>query len=59
MTTYFSERHVDQTFKVAGIESPDEVHMRFRPLEFYTRCITDAGFVITGLEEPHPSADQL
>ncbi|MFC5139785.1 class I SAM-dependent methyltransferase [Actinomycetospora rhizophila] len=59
VTTYFSERHVDQTFKVAGIESPDEVHMRFRPLEFYTRCITDAGFVITRLEEPHPSGDLL
>ena len=59
VTTYFSERHVDQTFKVAGIESPDEVHMRFRPLEFYTRCITEAGFAITALLEPHPSAELL
>lgn len=59
VATYFSERDVDQTFKVAGIESPDEVHMRFRPLEFYTRCITDAGFVITRLDEPHPSSDLL
>ena len=59
VATYFSERHVDQTFKVAGIESPDEVHMRFRPLEFYTRCILEAGFVITGLQEPHPNADTL
>jgi 2-polyprenyl-3-methyl-5-hydroxy-6-metoxy-1,4-benzoquinol methylase len=57
--TYFSERRVDQTFKVAGIESPDEVHMRFRPLEFYARCITNAGFVISALEEPHPSVELL
>lgn len=59
VTTYFSDRHVDQTFKVAGIESPDEVHMRFRPLEFYTRCIIDAGFVLTRLDEPHPSDELL
>lgn len=52
---YFRERRVDQTFLVAGLESPDEVHMNFRSLEFYSRAILDAGFVITGLSEPHPS----
>jgi hypothetical protein len=33
--------------------------MNFRPLEFYSRAILDAGFVITGLSEPHPSEEEL
>jgi SAM-dependent methyltransferase len=33
--TYFSERSISQAFRVADIDSPDEVHMDFRPLEFY------------------------
>lgn len=57
--TYFRERHVDQTFVVAGIESPAEVHMTFRSLEYYTQVISQAGFVITGLSEPHPPNQQL
>jgi 2-polyprenyl-3-methyl-5-hydroxy-6-metoxy-1,4-benzoquinol methylase len=57
--SYFRERHVDQTFVVAGHESPDEVHMNFRSLEFYSRAIIDAGFVITELSEPHPSEKVL
>ena len=56
---YFSQRSVDQPFNVAGIESPDEVHMNFRPLEFYARALTDAGFLISGLSEPHPSTEKL
>lgn len=52
--TYFSERSVDQPFIVAGIESPDDVHMRFRPLEFYSSILADAGFAIQRLTEPHP-----
>ncbi|MCD2198060.1 methyltransferase domain-containing protein [Actinomycetospora endophytica] len=53
--TYFSERSVDQPFVVAGIESPDEVHMNFRPLEFYSSVLADAGFLIERILEPHPA----
>ena len=55
VSTYFSERSVDQPFVVAGIESPDQVHMNFRPLEFYISALVESGFVLTGLSEPHPS----
>lgn len=58
-STYFKERRVDQPFVVAGIESPAEVHMNFRPLEYYTQAIIRAGFAITGLSEPHPPIEQL
>lgn len=56
---YFDTRAISQEFKVAGITSPGEVHMNFRPLEYYTTAILDSGFVITSLTEPHPSAAQL
>lgn len=59
VATYFTERTISQPFNVAGIESPDEVHMNFRPLEFYADALVGAGFVITGLKEPHPEADKL
>ena len=57
--TYFSERSVDQPFVVAGIESPDDVHMTFRPLEFYSEVLSDAGFAIERLKEPHPSSSTI
>jgi hypothetical protein len=56
---YFSTRQIDQKFKVAGIESPDELHMNFRPLEYYTSILTASGFATTHLSEPHPSAAQM
>ncbi|WP_328305850.1 class I SAM-dependent methyltransferase [Actinomycetospora sp. NBC_00405] len=59
VTTYFSERTISQPFKVAGVESPDEVHMNFRSLEFYASALLRAGFLISGLEEPHPRAAVL
>jgi SAM-dependent methyltransferase len=59
VATYFTERTISQPFMVAGIESPDEVHMNFRPLEFYASALTGAGFLISGLAEPHPPAQQL
>lgn len=59
VTTYFQERTINQPFKVAGLESPAEVHMNFRPLEFYTRAIVSAGFVITNVSEPHPPMETL
>jgi ubiquinone/menaquinone biosynthesis C-methylase UbiE len=57
--TYFSHRTVDQPFVVAGIESPEEVHMNLRPLEEYLSWLFDAGFAITGLREPHPTLEML
>jgi ubiquinone/menaquinone biosynthesis C-methylase UbiE len=59
VTTYFSERTISQPFKVAEIESPDEVHMKFRPLEFYADALSSADFAIVGLKEPHPTAETL
>lgn len=54
---YFSTRVISQPFSVAGITSPAEVRNTFRPLEQYTSAIFNGGFVITGLSEPHPSAE--
>ncbi|GAA4759349.1 class I SAM-dependent methyltransferase [Actinomycetospora chibensis] len=59
VTTYFTERTISQPFNVAGIESPDQVHMNFRPLEFYASALASAGFAITMLSEPHPSPECL
>jgi SAM-dependent methyltransferase len=56
---YFSARQIDQRFNVAGIESPGEVHMNFRPLEYYMSLLTDSGYVVTHLSEPHPTREQL
>ncbi len=56
---YFSTRSISQEFKVAGISSPGQVHMNFRPLEYYMSAILDSGYVITQLTEPHPSGEQL
>lgn len=56
---YFSTRRIDQRFNVAGIESPDEVHMNFRPLEDYMSFLADSGYVVTRLFEPHPTAEQM
>jgi len=56
---YFSTRRIDQKFNVAGIESPTEVHMNFRPLEYYMSLLTDSGYVVTQLREPHPTREQL
>lgn len=57
--TYFSERSVVQSFVVAGIESPDDVHMNFRPLEFYSELLAESGFAIERLREPHPPLTTL
>jgi hypothetical protein len=59
VANYFTERTISQPFKVAGIESPDEVHMNFRPLEFYAGTLSAAGFVIEHLQEPHPELSVL
>jgi ubiquinone/menaquinone biosynthesis C-methylase UbiE len=56
---YFSNRQITQRFNVAGIESPGEVHMNFWPLEYYISLLTNSGYVVTHLSEPHPTPEQL
>jgi 2-polyprenyl-3-methyl-5-hydroxy-6-metoxy-1,4-benzoquinol methylase len=56
---YFNTRNISQNFKVAGVSSPDKVHMNFRPLEYHTAAILQSGYVITHLSEPHPSPEQF
>jgi 2-polyprenyl-3-methyl-5-hydroxy-6-metoxy-1,4-benzoquinol methylase len=56
---YFRVRTIEQTFKVAGIESPARVRMWFRPLEDYISQLARSGFYITALSEPHPSPAQM
>jgi 2-polyprenyl-3-methyl-5-hydroxy-6-metoxy-1,4-benzoquinol methylase len=56
---YFNTRNISQNFKVAGVSSPDKVHMNFRPLEYHTSAILQSGYTITGLTEPHPSPEQF
>lgn len=56
---YFDVRIVEQQFQVSGITSPAKVKMWFRPLEAYTSALTDAGFTLTQLTEPHPSAADM
>jgi hypothetical protein len=33
--------------------------MNFRPLEYYMSLLTDSGYVVTHLSEPHPTPEQL
>lgn len=56
---YFSTRSIEQAFEVDGLTSPAASTSWFRPLEFYTGQLIKADFVITRLEEPHPSAGQM
>jgi SAM-dependent methyltransferase len=56
---YFGVRSMAQPFNVAGIKSPGEAPNTLWPLEHYISALLDAGFVLTGLSEPHPSDEQL
>lgn len=56
---YFTTRPREQRFNVAGIESPAPVRAWYRPLEDYFSALAGAGFAVTGLSEPHPTADML
>jgi 2-polyprenyl-3-methyl-5-hydroxy-6-metoxy-1,4-benzoquinol methylase len=58
-TSYFKLRHIDQPFEVDGLVSPAANTAWFRPLEFYTQALSQAGFVITSLTEPHPTSEQI
>lgn len=56
--TYFSFRIVEQRFNVAGIISSAPSVQRLYSLEAYISMITNAGFVVTQLREPHPTESQ-
>jgi SAM-dependent methyltransferase len=55
---YFQTRSIEQPFEVDGLTSPAMNTSWFRPLEFYTSQLKHAGYVITGMQEPHPSDEQ-
>lgn len=55
---YFSVRAVEQHFEVDGLVSPSPAVWWMRPLEAYTEALTDAGFYLSGMREPHPSLEQ-
>ncbi|MEV5752389.1 methyltransferase domain-containing protein [Actinoallomurus sp. NPDC052308] len=56
---YFAGRGIDQHFMVDGLRSPSKITSWLRPLEFYSKTLRDAGFVIADLREPHPTDEQL
>jgi 2-polyprenyl-3-methyl-5-hydroxy-6-metoxy-1,4-benzoquinol methylase len=58
-SAYFQQRRVSQHFEVDGITSPAANTAWLRPLEYYTKSLAQAGFVITGLSEPHPSEQMI
>ncbi|WP_157514093.1 class I SAM-dependent methyltransferase [Nocardia concava] len=55
---YFGTRTVEQHFNVAGRISPTASVQQFYSLEATIQMITNAGFVITDLREPHPTPEQ-
>lgn len=57
--SYFSERKIEQTFKVGGLTSPVANTAWFRPLEYYIKQLSQSSFVITALTEPHPEDKQM
>ena len=57
--TYFQPRPVTQNFEVDGLRSPAANTAWLRPLEFYTGALQQSGFAITGLTEPHPTAEMM
>jgi ubiquinone/menaquinone biosynthesis C-methylase UbiE len=58
-SSYFQARPVVQNFEVDGLKSPAANTSWLRPLEDYTEALREAGFVITGLTEPHPSQQMI
>lgn len=56
---YFGGRTVVQHFEVDGLVSPKPSVQRFFSLEEHVGLLLRAGFVVTGLAEPRPTAEQL
>ena len=56
---YFSVRAVEQHFEVDGLVSPSPAIWWMRPLEAYAQALTEAGFYLSGMQEPHPSLEQF
>ena len=56
--SYFAGRTVEQQFNVADIISPSPSVQAVYCLEYYVSMLTNAGFGIVGLREPHPTEKQ-
>ncbi|WP_051162667.1 class I SAM-dependent methyltransferase [Nocardia brevicatena] len=56
--SYFRVRTVEQHFTVDGLVSPAPSWQQFHSLEAYITMITDAGFTVSALREPHPTERQ-
>lgn len=56
--SYFRVRTVEQHFTVDGLVSPAPSFQQFHSLEAYITMLTDAGFVVSALREPHPTERQ-
>jgi hypothetical protein len=56
---YFTSRGIDQHFSVDWLTSPSVITSWLQPLEYYSATLSDAGFVITNIREPHPTDEQL
>lgn len=56
---YFANFRASRCFEVDGTRSPAPVTYWVRPLESYSALLAEAGLVITGLQEPRPSAEQM
>ncbi|ADG99448.1 Methyltransferase type 11 [Segniliparus rotundus DSM 44985] len=56
---YFANDSACRCFDVDGVKSPVPVTYWLRPLESYSALLVEAGFAVTGLQEPRPSAEQM
>ncbi len=56
---YFGRRVVQRPFSVGGKVSPAPSVQPLYSLSAYVSMIVAAGFVVTGLDEPHPSSEQF
>jgi SAM-dependent methyltransferase len=56
---YFGNYRASRHFEVDGTRSPAPVVYWVRSLESYSALLAEAGFAITVLQEPRPSAEQL
>ncbi|MEM8922219.1 MAG: class I SAM-dependent methyltransferase [Actinomycetota bacterium] len=56
---YWTQVSRQQTFSVAGVDSPGSVQAWYRSLEEVIGSFIDAGFVISGLTEPRPTARMM
>ncbi|WP_280416355.1 class I SAM-dependent methyltransferase [Nocardia carnea] len=58
LDSYFGTRRVEQRFEVQGELSPMPSVQQFYSLETYFEFMTEAGFAVTALREPHPTREE-